>query len=364
MSTDDLMAKARADSESDEILRNIKAPGSVDRIDAALRKIKENWELLMDLRALAAKHHRVTTAPPLPPTIAASGEARADRKSDAQSLEGSIESLVQRYHTHQDSPYHKLTFKTRENYDSLIRRIVKDCGPQKLADWKARDIDGLYQRWTERGTAMAHSLITMLRGLINFGAKTLEDSECERLSVALHNMKFKMSKSRNERLTAEHANLVRAMAHKMGRPSIALAQAIQFELKLGQKDAIGEWVPLTEEGPADVVHNGKKWVRGLRWEQIGKLNLRSAQMVKEELEKLVPRPTSGPMIVCEWSGLPWTTHEFRRWWRQVADACGIPKAVKNMDSRGKKNPVSRQNETHEIPNASSGDLVMARVVRH
>jgi hypothetical protein len=44
------------------------------------------------------------------------------------------------------------------------------------------------------------------------------------------------------------------------------------------------------------------------------------------------RPPSGPVVICEWSDLPWTQYEFRRWWRKVADAAGIPKNVKNMDS--------------------------------
>ena len=59
-------------------------------------------------------------------------------------------------------------------------------------------------------------------------------------------------------------------------------------------------------------------------------------MVMEELSKLGKRPASGPVVICEWSGIPWTSHEFRRWWRKVADACGIPKTVYNMDSRERR----------------------------
>jgi site-specific recombinase XerD len=39
------------------------------------------------------------------------------------------------------------------------------------------------------------------------------------------------------------------------------------------------------------------------------------------------------MIICEITGLPYSTAEFRRKWRLVADKAGLPKAVKNMDSR-------------------------------
>jgi hypothetical protein len=34
--------------------------------------------------------------------------------------------------------------------------------------------------------------------------------------------------------------------------------------------------------------------------------------------------------------------EFRRWWRKIADACDIPKNVRNSDSR-----VKARNETPE-----------------
>jgi hypothetical protein len=59
-------------------------------------------------------------------------------------------------------------------------------------------------------------------------------------------------------------------------------------------------------------------------------------MVTEELAKMGERPANGPIVVCEWSGLPWTAHEFRRWWRQIANAAGIPKTVFNMDSRERR----------------------------
>jgi len=201
---------------------------------------------------------------------------------------------------------------------------------------------------------MGHAVAGMLRILATYGATVLKRRDCRELRITLRDVQFKRGQARNERLTAEQANEIRAMAHKMGRPSIALAQAFQFECPLKQKDVIGEWVPVTEEGPSDLIHDGKKWLRGLRWEEIdqdwllrhttswgGKdiqVDLQQKPMVMEELgeelARLGKRPQRvGPVIVCEFSKVPWTTHEFRRWWRKVADACGIPKNVRNMDTR-------------------------------
>jgi hypothetical protein len=137
----------------------------------------------------------------------------------------------------------------------------------------------------------------------------------------------------------------------MGRPSIALAQAFQFDLKLGQREVIGEWVPEDEPGISDIATKGKKWLRGILWSEIDakmilrriiharggpkeiEIDLRRAHMISEELAQLGERPVRGPAIICEKSGYPWTAYEFRRWWRQVANAAGVPKTVFNMDSR-------------------------------
>jgi hypothetical protein len=188
----------------------------------------------------------------------------------------------------------------------------------------------------------------MVRGLANFGLETLEHPDCERLCVVLHNLRFKVEKPRTERLTEEQAIAIRAKAHQMGRASIALAQAFQFDCKLTQKDVIGEWVPLAEEETGHAIHEDKKWIRGLRWEEISELmlrhtasnggvvlefDLRRAPMVMEELRLLKVMPPKGPVIICEFTGVPWQAPEFRRWWRKIADACGVPKNVKNMDSR-------------------------------
>jgi integrase len=43
-------------------------------------------------------------------------------------------------------------------------------------------------------------------------------------------------------------------------------------------------------------------------------------------------PAAGPIIVAE-DGLPFTSWVFRKRWRLLANAAGIPKSVKNMDSR-------------------------------
>jgi hypothetical protein len=196
---------------------------------------------------------------------------------------------------------------------------------------------------------MAHALIGMLRTLAGFGATILEDDECERLSSVLHRMRFPVGKPRTERMTADQAIAIRRVAHEMGRPSIALAQALQFDLMLRQKDVIGEWVPVSEPGISAVAYGAEKWLRGLRWEEIDQalilrhttskrlkeieVDLKLAPMVMEELSILGGRKASGPVIVCERTDLPWEASKFRDAWRTIATKAGVPKTIRNMDSR-------------------------------
>src|ERR1700730_9649203 len=145
-------------------------------------------------------------------------------------------------------------------------------------------------------------------------------------------------------MTPEQAIAVRDAANKRGMRSIALTQVLQFECGLTQKQAIGEWVPLTEPGSSDVVEGKSKWVAGIRWSDIDRLlvltfgkdikvDLNRCPMALEELSRVgYPLPQSGPVIVNEGTGLPYAVYQFRMEWRATADAAGLPKAVQNMHS--------------------------------
>lgn len=276
--------------------------------------------------------------------------------------DGTWDSLIACYQSDKDSTYHKKRYSSRLHSDTLCRRISKDCGKTRLEDTDARAMLRLYEVWSGDGSkiSMGHAVMGMARTLVSFGRTFLKCPHCKELRADLHEMRFKGAKPREERLTAEMVGAIRAMAPSFNRRSIALAQAFQFDLMLRQKDVIGEWVPVSEPGISDVIDRNEKWLRGIRWESIDKhmilrhttskrqkdidpdLNL--APMVMEEL-RLIARvspdaklrrdqlPATGPIVIDEVNGLPWTASEFRRYWRMVANAAGVPKNVRNMDSR-------------------------------
>jgi hypothetical protein len=256
------------------------------------------------------------------------------------------------YRNDERSSIHRLRHKTREHYDGLLRRIVTKHGSVRLSSLNEETIQALYEDWSEDGAKIAagYSFITMLRTVVNFGATTLLDSDCERVSAALRRMKFENSKPRTAQLSEAQAIAIRAKANELGWHSVALAQAIQFDCRLGQRDVIGEWVPISEPGSSDIIAENHKWLRGLRWSEIDEnlvlrhvtsrqqeeftFDLHGAPMVMEELKRPSSRPRSGPVIVCESSNLPWTTITFRRRWRLIARAVGVPDEVQNRDTGG------------------------------
>src|SRR6185295_5193891 len=97
-------------------------------------------------------------------------------------FDGTIRSLIASYKADKISPYRKLRHRTKENYDSLLRRIDKDHGSVVLASIKYRTFLEWHSDWSPNGERipMAHSLMGMVRTIVGFGVVFLEDRECER----------------------------------------------------------------------------------------------------------------------------------------------------------------------------------------
>jgi hypothetical protein len=271
--------------------------------------------------------------------------------------------LCQAYQTDPDSKYVKpggLRYKTREFYKILMGKIETEYGNVLISETKARNFLRWHEVWThnENGppkVTAAASGITMCRILTNFGATILESAACKEAADTLSRMQFKSPKPRESFLEVEQIDAIREKAHELGFPSVALAQAFQFECVFRQKDCIGAWEPISEPGVSDVLDGQMKWLRGIRWEEIDQqmilrhitskrqklieVPLLEAPMIVAELTRIfgtterTKLPTSGPIIIDHRFGIPWLEWRFRSKWREIATACGIPKSIKNMDSR-------------------------------
>ena len=317
---------------------------------AAIERDRAELAELKKLSALAAKHNLIVSAAP--------------RARDSSGIE-TVAELADSYRSDARSGYHKIRFNVRQNYHNRIKRALSTAGHLRLAEIDAQTIQRLYDQWSANGkSSQGRALVGVLRLLAGYGVTVLDHDACMRLSSILHKMRFGVPKSRAQHLTETHANAIRAKAHEMGRPSIALAQAFQFDCPLKQTDVIGQWAPLSEPGFSDLIDAVKgKWMRGIRWETIDdnlilrhvtsmhqkelEIDLKQAPMVMEELKRLGERPSRGPVIICEWEGIPWSNNEYRRWWRKLATAAGVPKTVKNMDSI--RATGSNENRSREAP---------------
>ena len=259
-------------------------------------------------------------------------------------IASTVRELISCYKTHPKSNYSTRRYNSRQSYDSNFRRIERDYGGSLLHQIKQEDLIKWREEAKADGPHASHSLMVMLRIVFRFGA-ALQSSECQRLAAIVSLMHVSPVKVKKEMITAEQVTALRAMAHKRGAHSIALAQAFQFECKLTQLRVLGEWLPESEPGSSDVCARLKKWLSGLRWSDIDeeliltvtadrKIDLKNCPMVMEELAHIgYPLPVSGPVIVDEASGLPYLPQQFCREWRAAADAVGIPKSICNMDSR-------------------------------
>jgi hypothetical protein len=343
-------------------------------IDAEMARLRERLEKLAKFKELATElgiapdlglapqPEKAALAPaatlPQQPIVATTNVPSAEKSG----FDGTFSELIAAYRTHEKSPYHDLKHGVRKNYDQAINRLDREVGQERVADWNATRIQNIYDTsWAAGGkVSMGQSMLAKLRLLASFGSVVLDSDACTKLSTIIGNMRFAPAAPRTEVLTIHHARAIRATAtSQFNWPSIALAQALQFEIpKLRQVDILGEWIPMSEPGPDDINNGTEKWVGGLLWSDInesmilyrefsnGRLvnsDLTRFSMIMEEINNVPPwkRERGGPMIICEYSNKPWTASEFRRKWRIVADKAGVPKNIQMTDgARGTNKSLS------------------------
>ena len=122
---------------------------------------------------------------------------------------------------------------------------------------------------------------------------------------------------------------------------MALGVTLQFECTLRQRDVIGEWIKDgSEQG---------RWQNGLTWSHIGADGILRKKTLKTgapaehrlsdhpdlavELDRVPLDRRVGPLVVDEKLGVPYTAERYRKWFRQIARAAGIPDTVWSMDAR-------------------------------
>lgn len=271
-----------------------------------------------------------------------------NRVFDKAGFDGTVAALIRYYRDHPQSPYHKLKYNSQHVYDQHLDILRDVVGKRRLGTLTGVDFLAWYEKFAEGGrVSLAHKLMNMFRIAVSWGV-VLELPQTVRLRDILAEMRFSKPPPRATFLSYEQAVDIIAQAHEMGLPSIALAQALQFELTLRQKDVIGEWIPGGDDASGAITTSGRRWANGLLWSHIGpdgvlrKVTTKTGAeavfeiarypLVVQELARW-QGPKVGPMIIDERSGLPYRNERFSKRWRDVATAAGVPADVFNMDSR-------------------------------
>lgn len=281
----------------------------------------------------------------------------SDQGKAAQPIyDGTIKGLIAVYRKTAESPYHNVKHNTRRMYDQNLHILEKSVGARQLSKLTGLD----FTRWfnnlkmpAEVGGAerprRAYQAMQLVRIIVKFGV-VANITECIRLATILQNMEFSAPAARTQHITFEQVQAICASALQKDRLSIALAQALQFELTLRQIDVIGIWEPHdTNKEQIGIINKGQRWSGGLTWSHIdsqgilSKVTTKTGQIAEHDttaypfLRKLldmVPlQKRVGPIIINENTGIPYRHKQFATIWRQLADECGISKDVWNRDSR-------------------------------
>lgn len=266
---------------------------------------------------------------------------------------GTLGSLIDCYQTDEDSPYRGVRENTRRSYDHDLKILKSRVGDVRVKTLRRKE----FVRWHRNFAApaeengeprvrRAHGLMTMVRMLLSFGV-SMRYQACRDAKDVLAEVQFEMPAPRRKTLTFELASKVVDEALKVGARSMALGQALQFELGLRQIDVVGTWI--TDHGQAaGVVVNGKRWTGGLTWADLTaeKLAMRTSKTGQEGVWNPAEYPLlvkvmgayadderMGPAVMDERTGCPYAPQGYSRRWRPIADAAGVPADVWNMDSR-------------------------------
>lgn len=267
--------------------------------------------------------------------------------------DGTVFSACRLYQEHPYSRFHKVKHNTRGSYTDSLKIIEATVGKRLIRRVTVLDVEHWYDEWRKPAKPdgkdridRAHDAVAMFRTVLRFCA-ALRHAECKVLAEELKLVQFERGGARTEEMTyAQAVAFVRAaldMGQRQVIPierarSMAIGVAAQFELLLRQKDIIGDWGA-----------TGEKWTGYFTWENIpgwrwrtktskskyrtaAEFDLTGYTLLHPLLDAVPHDQRHGAIVKCE-NGLPVRENSYRKWFRKIARAAGIPDAVWLMDSR-------------------------------
>ena len=283
------------------------------------------------------------------------GKWLADQGKEQPTYSGTIASLIDGYQRDEYSPYRTVKANTRHHYDQTLAIVLAMVGERKIENLTRKDFARWHRNFRfpegEDGAdrmRRAHNCMKLLRIVLRYGASMWYAGCRDAATILSEDMKFPLPPPRRSQLSFDQAAAIVDQALEVGRPSVALAQALQFELSLRQVDVIGQW-ERANPGEIGIVYYGQRWSNGVLWSDIspdgiltkqttktatvGEWNLGLYPLVAKALAAFPATSRVGPMIVSETTNTPYRPDDYRVKWRKIATAAGVPRDIWNMDSR-------------------------------
>ncbi|MFB0491238.1 integrase [Methylobacterium sp. OAE515] len=274
-------------------------------------------------------------------------------RRDPLAFDGTIGSVLRIYQSHEESPFHGLKPASRRPYLHYLRRLEAEIGDVRVDAATGLHVKRWHAGWSEAGAkpAAGQTRVAVLKSALTFCIVAGHRS-CRTLRDDIRELRLPVPRPRSMYATVDQVRNAIAAAHAMGRPSLALCYAVQFETALRQWDAAGQWYPLADPTICPVVYGQHKWA-GLEWRHIGEdlvlrytpsktrassgaevvIDLRLCPMVLEEMARIPDEARSGPLIVNEATKLPFTDQQFLSAWKRVREAAGLPPELWSRDLR-------------------------------
>lgn len=293
-------------------------------------------------------------------------DAEPEPAADEQlvdAYDGTMQAAIALYRGHSLSPFNEVKANTRRTYNESLKVLEATIAKRLIRNLTVVDAKRWYKLWRAPAAAggperidRAHDAISMVRQVVGWGA-SLGKKDCAQFAKRLGKNRFEKGSGREEEMTYPQAVAFVRMALELSERGVIPADrglhmgigvAAQFELCLRQTDIIGEWTAAVLETPhATYDGAGEMWLGPFRWDNVpgwrfrlktsktraaSGFNLADYPLLFPLLERVPPQARVGAIVKGE-HDLPVRARSYRKWFREIARAAGIPDQVWSMDSR-------------------------------
>lgn len=269
------------------------------------------------------------------------------------SYDGTLGSVFRVYQTHEDSPFHTLSPGGRKPYIVYLRRLESEIGLHRVDQVTGLDIKRWHRGWSSDGKhkAAGNMCVAVIKAALTF-CIVAGHRGCRPLRDDIRELRLPANRPRMHAASGAEVAHAIATALALNQRSAALCYAFQFETALRQWDVAGQWYPLNAPVICAIASGARKWA-GLEWRHIGTdmvlrytptktqhssgvevtIDLKVCPMVLDLIEQIPPEERTGPIVINESTGLPYTQHQFEARWKKVKATAGLPDWLWSRDLR-------------------------------